>query len=144
MRHKPTEPEGISCTIPSYVNGSPLCHLVAIARQSNDMVMQGVPSSYVQWALNEHRARRSTRSDAQEAEQDLPLAEPAVPKFMVGDVVSYTNDYGVCFENKTVTQIDFVEGKPPRYFYTPSDSPWFSVRESGLAPVQQAICLGMH
>lgn len=51
--------------------------------------------------------------------------------FKVGDVVTYTNDYGVRWTGKTITGIEYW-GDQVRYFYAPSDSPWFSVPEASL------------
>ena len=56
------------------------------------------------------------------------------PKFKVGDKVDFTNDYGVFFPNKTITGIEYWDSSPePRYYYEPSDSPWFASRESHFA-----------
>jgi hypothetical protein len=52
-------------------------------------------------------------------------------KFKIGDVVTYTNDYGVRWPGKTITGIEFWD-EEIRYFYAPSDAPWFSVREKSL------------
>jgi hypothetical protein len=60
--------------------------------------------------------------------------QPAVvqaPKFSVGDVVTYTNDYGVKWCGKTITGIEVVNGTN-RYFYTPHDAYWNSVPEASL------------
>ena len=56
-------------------------------------------------------------------------------KFKIGDKVDFVNDFGVVFENKTITGIDF-EMTPgeARYYYGPSDSPWFPAKESNLYP----------
>ncbi|MES0207910.1 hypothetical protein NKJ93_02270 [Mesorhizobium sp. M0028] len=58
------------------------------------------------------------------------------PKFKTGDKVTFTNEYGVVFTGKTITKLD-TEWKgidqTPRYFYTPSDSPWFSVSQDRLS-----------
>ena len=59
------------------------------------------------------------------------------PKFKAGDSVTYTNEAGLVCPGKTIVGIDRDEwamrGKAPRYFYSPSDSPWFSVEEAGLS-----------
>ena len=55
--------------------------------------------------------------------------------FNVGDKVTFTNDAGLSFPGKTINKLDTSDfGKEwgPRYFYTPSDSPWFSVNEKQL------------
>lgn len=57
--------------------------------------------------------------------------------FSVGDLVTYTNPQGAIFTGKTVTEIDrsewALESGAPRYYYAPSDSPWFSVEEICLS-----------
>lgn len=55
------------------------------------------------------------------------------PKFKVGDKVTYTNEYGVVFTGKTVTEIEEVKGNY-RYFYEPDDAYWVSVPEESLSP----------
>jgi len=54
-------------------------------------------------------------------------------------MVTFTNDYGVKFRNKTITEITTeaqyfgrLERHGFMYFYEPSDSPWFPVKESQL------------
>ena len=58
------------------------------------------------------------------------------PKFKIGDAVTFTNDYGVVFKGKRIVGFEkWADGTRPdeqRYFYAPSDSPWFSVPESAL------------
>ena len=56
------------------------------------------------------------------------------PKFKVGDIVTFTNDYGVRWPNKTIIGTEYWHSAPEqiRYFYAPSDCPWFSVREESL------------
>ncbi len=74
------------------------------------------------------------------------------PLFKEGDKVIFTNDYGVCFGEKTIIKCVswfehlksiglFREEKtnyPDRwaYFYTPSDSPWFPSDEKHFSIVQ--------
>jgi hypothetical protein len=57
-------------------------------------------------------------------------------KFKIGDAVTFINDYGVAFYGKTVIGIEYWHWSQhpdkPRYFYTPTDSPWFSVAEANL------------
>lgn len=49
-------------------------------------------------------------------------------KFSVGQEVRYTNSNGVKINGiKTITRIE--DG---RYFFTPTDTPWYSVREEEL------------
>lgn len=56
---------------------------------------------------------------------------PAV--FHVGDVVTFTNDYGVKFPGVTVVGTEFWQRRDERrYFFSPTSAPWFSVPESSL------------
>ena len=63
-----------------------------------------------------------------------------VPIFKVGDKVDFTNDYGVCFPNRTIVGIDYWDGDPrPRYFMQPSGNPeHYSSKEANfkLTPVK--------
>lgn len=54
-------------------------------------------------------------------------------KFEVGDRVTFTNDYGVVFEGKTVTEIEMNPVRGVTYYITPTDTPWFAVNERNLA-----------
>ena len=58
-------------------------------------------------------------------------------KFAVGDRVVYTNDFGVCWGVKTVTELD-TRGHGPTYHYEGSDTPWFSVDEKNFAPANKS------
>ncbi|QEP29900.1 hypothetical protein HYP99_gp093 [Sinorhizobium phage ort11] len=49
-------------------------------------------------------------------------------KFKVGDKVIYTNDFGVCWGVKVITELSERTGKPV-YMYEGSDTPWFHVPE---------------
>ncbi|CAH0356100.1 hypothetical protein AQB9606_04563 [Aquabacterium sp. CECT 9606] len=61
----------------------------------------------------------------------LKKEPPAV--FQIGDVVTYTNDYGVQWPGLTVVGNEFWQRfEERRYFYAPSDAPWYSVPESSL------------
>lgn len=52
------------------------------------------------------------------------------PKFKIGDRVTFKNDYGSTWPNVTITGIEYWEGySDPRYYYTPTDTPWFASRE---------------
>jgi len=64
-----------------------------------------------------------------------PKRPAGEPKFQVGDAVTFTNEYGVVFPGKTVTGIEVWESQPDvyRYFFSPTDTPWYSTRESLLA-----------
>jgi hypothetical protein len=52
-------------------------------------------------------------------------------KFKNGDRVLYTNSNGVCFGEKTIIKLSQRSNKPT-YYITPTDTPWFSVREDQL------------
>jgi hypothetical protein len=56
----------------------------------------------------------------------------SAPKFQPGDRVDFTNDNGALFPGKRVVKIDTAEGREPRYFIEPTDTPWFSVAERNL------------
>jgi len=62
------------------------------------------------------------------------------PKFKVGDKAIYTNEFGVCWGEKTITEIAPPEHPlskfGPHYYITPSDSPWCPVRESTLTKIE--------
>lgn len=73
-----------------------------------------------------------------------------IPKFKVGDIVSFVNSYGVKFPEKEVVGIEspftFGQNGQVGYYLSPSDSPWFAVSESHLIadeddPVVE-ICAG--
>lgn len=55
------------------------------------------------------------------------------PKFKVGDTVLYTNAYGIPFGEKTITEVEFNHIRGVTYYITPTDTPWFAVKESQLA-----------
>lgn len=65
--------------------------------------------------------------------------------YKVGDSVTFINDYGVAFLNKTIVGIDenaattfpaWAEKNPGavRYFFAPHDAPWFSNPASSFIP----------
>lgn len=58
------------------------------------------------------------------------------PKFNVGDRVTFINDYGCEWPDKTITEIiPNTLGEIPtgwRYYYAPTDAPWFAVREDQI------------
>lgn len=69
-----------------------------------------------------------------EIPEDLCDTPPTPCNFKVGDQVTFINDYGVVFENKTV--IGFapkVEGGRFVYF-SPHDAWWFPVNPKNLIP----------
>lgn len=51
-------------------------------------------------------------------------------RFKIGDVVNYTNSNGVFWGKRTITGLDYRNG--PTYYIEPTDTPWFSVKESEL------------
>lgn len=53
------------------------------------------------------------------------------PKFEIGDTVSFVNDYGCKFPELTIVDRKFDKNEW-RYFYKPSSSPWYPVKESDL------------
>jgi hypothetical protein len=56
-----------------------------------------------------------------------------MPQLKIGDKVTFTNDYGVVFPNKIISGIEYWKGySKPRYFYSPSDTPWYSTKEENL------------
>lgn len=56
------------------------------------------------------------------------------PRFKVGDRVIYTNDYGVNWGVKTVTEVDEPDKWGHRYYIAPKESHWMYVREKNLEP----------
>jgi len=59
------------------------------------------------------------------------MANSSDTEFKIGDEVVYTNSYGVVFRNKTIVGTEIVDGEV-RYFYAPTDAPWFSVKAKQL------------
>jgi len=49
-------------------------------------------------------------------------------KFSIGDKVVFTNDFGVCWGVKTITEQEKRCGAPT-YHYEDSETPWFSTNE---------------
>lgn len=67
----------------------------------------------------------------------LPVGKSAggnvTGKFKIGDLVSWVNDSGVKFPERTVIGLDTSwGGDEPRYFLSPNEAHWMSVRESAL------------
>lgn len=60
------------------------------------------------------------------------------PKFKVGDKVVFTNDYGVVFPGREITEVvvwcdgDY-ENDYWRYHVTPTDTPWYPHKEKHLS-----------
>ncbi|MGF6440222.1 hypothetical protein [Paraburkholderia youngii] len=61
------------------------------------------------------------------------IASSTVPgfKFAPGDVVLWTNDYGVKWHARRVVDVEMAE-RGPTYYLTPNDAPWSPVREANL------------
>lgn len=57
-----------------------------------------------------------------------------LPKFKVGDPVTFVNGYGVKFPERVITEVDAFDKDRGefRYFFAPHDAHWHSVRESLL------------
>lgn len=69
----------------------------------------------------------------------------SMPKFKVGDTVTWTNDYGVKYPERRVVGVVYVTGMGSRYFIAPHDAPWTSISECNLIadaddPVIEAVC----
>lgn len=63
-------------------------------------------------------------------EQSTPAA---CPLYQPGDVVCWTNDYGVKWHARTILSSDDSDKSGHRYYLEPHDAPWMSVREENLA-----------
>lgn len=66
------------------------------------------------------------------AQTEAPADTTVKHRFKIGDEVVFTNVFGVCWGVKTITGLD--ERNGPTYFYTPTDTPWFSTDEKHLVP----------
>lgn len=53
-------------------------------------------------------------------------------KFAVGDKVTLTNDAGIKFPGKIITELVWNEVRGATYHITPTDTPWFDFNESEL------------
>lgn len=56
-------------------------------------------------------------------------------EFQPGDIVTFTNDYGVVWEGKTIVERDTNwtgVDQTPRYYIKPTDAPWFSKSAKNL------------
>jgi hypothetical protein len=62
-------------------------------------------------------------------------ADPAAVafKFVVGDIVHWTNDFGAEWVGRRIVGIDHYATFGPRYFLDPNDAYWASVHERNLA-----------
>lgn len=59
-------------------------------------------------------------------------AEGFAPEVLsVGTRVVFTNDYGVSFPNKVITRVE-TDAHGQKYYYSPSDSPWYPARRKNL------------
>lgn len=55
------------------------------------------------------------------------------PKFQIGDVVTFTNDYGVSWKGLTIIGSEFWQKfEERRYFYGNAEAPWYSNPESSF------------
>lgn len=54
-------------------------------------------------------------------------------KFRVGDIVCWTNDYGVKWRGRRIISVDRDTKSRPLYYVEPTDAPWMYVREPNLA-----------
>lgn len=57
-------------------------------------------------------------------------------KYKIGDEVEYTNPNGIYIGEKIIIRLDIRTNLPTYYIY-PTDTPWFSVRETGLKLINQ-------
>ena len=55
------------------------------------------------------------------------------PGFTPGDVVCWTNDYGVKWHARRVVRVEAPDQWGHRYYLEPTDAPWMYVREKNLA-----------
>ncbi len=82
--------------------------------------------------LTDGRKRKACQSCMQRYNYKVAGSYPDPPhKFKVGDRVIWTNDNGVCWGEKTVTEV----GKDKwghTYYFTPTDTPWMHTREKNL------------
>ncbi|KVV40976.1 hypothetical protein WT83_27845 [Burkholderia territorii] len=53
-------------------------------------------------------------------------------KFKVGDIVCWTNDYGVKWRGRRIVEVDRDAKSRPLYYLEPTDAPWMYVREPNL------------
>ena len=60
---------------------------------------------------------------------------PSIGEFSVGDVVTFTNDYGVKFHNLTIIGISADNSFYGRQIYTNTDSYWFPHKPSELLKI---------
>lgn len=60
------------------------------------------------------------------------------PRYKVGDRVIWTNEYGVCWGLRTITEVLDPDKWSNRYHIEPTDTPWMYVREENLAPSPEA------
>jgi hypothetical protein len=64
-------------------------------------------------------------------------AQPEDHEFKVGDKVTFVNDGRMVYPGKTITGID-ASGASPRYYFAPTDTPWFAVPARNLRPAEGA------
>lgn len=59
-----------------------------------------------------------------------------LPRFMIGDMVTYTNANGVKIKGRTITGYELRKdgyAKGHAYYVTPSDAPWYIIPERCLS-----------
>jgi hypothetical protein len=72
------------------------------------------------------------RHEMKKTEKEMAMMKKEqAPKFKVGDKVTFINDYGIKFPNKTITKIEFIQNEP-RYYLEPMDAYWFPNYEKNL------------
>ena len=54
------------------------------------------------------------------------------PKFKVGDIANWTNDYGVDLGARTIVRVD-ADIWVVCYYVPPTDTPWMHIREKNLS-----------
>ncbi|MCA1807450.1 MAG: hypothetical protein LC687_06360 [Actinobacteria bacterium] len=67
-------------------------------------------------------------------------------KYAVGDLVVFTNEFGVCWGVVKIAELaeGFTEADGPRYHYVNSDTPWYPTSEKNLTPADtQDKCIDM-
>lgn len=70
---------------------------------------------------------------AKSPEQNVPTG-PANKAFAfdIGDIVCWTNDYGLKFHGRRIVELDSNTESGLRYYLEPTDAPWMYVREERL------------
>ena len=61
------------------------------------------------------------------------MSEAGPAKFKVGDVVIYTNDYGVCWGCHMILEVEYDKIRGWLYYIDPTETPWYGVPERCLS-----------